>query len=536
MYLTDVVDVGTLQRLNWCLEDVLGMAMTVVDASGVRVASHHGFGQFAVEEGPGESYDSRWRADDAETPAEYGVHEHDGRRDADDLRPDGLAVPIEVGGQRIATWYIGEAPSESMAGFGAPRDQLEMRQSRGLACSQACGAVAPSPCPSREGAVALVSMVARVISDAASANLRMADELSRYSMLALRNAAQYCDLQRVANTAPVGIIEVSREGDIAWTNQEAELLLGMTEHGASSGADGPVCTVASIDGAEPAVAYARIARRLVRGETVRGIRCVLCRPDGASFTVRVDATPDVSDNHRLERVTLALLPEDGTEAESDDSRPSWNEVRALLNVVNTKSVTKRADIAQGLQNGVVDVLRCAWIEFDSLRQEMARKQEPAVSGCLDAIAFQLQEATANATALASTCWPNVWDHHGVASAIECRLSDMESQFGVQCSFKDRSNGRHSLDTPRCSVLYHVAEELLANVADHGQRADVVLDANEHYWLLVVSADTDGQALDESGGSVVPWIREELRPFGGTVETIPRDGGRIVQYVIMPAGA
>jgi len=532
MNVTDVVEARTLRELNRCLASAIGMSMMMVDGDGGLVALHGvprqpQAGMALCPDCDSPELDQRCDFAGVHRTSEAGWMDEIGR-----FQPQGIAVPVEAGDQRIATWYVGDALSSGDSGCGGVEHFMGMERIPGAAHTQFCEVPTAAAVQVCNSAVALVSKIADIISNAASANRRAADEVERYLQLALDNAVQRNQLQRITDAAPVGLIEVSREGDICWTNEQAELLLGMTEPTSVSGTDGQVCTVASIDDAEPAISYARIARRLVRGETVRGIRCVLCRRDGEPFTVRVDAVADVSEHHRLERVILALLPEEGSERR-DDSRPSWSEVRALLNVANTRSVTSRADIARGLQHNVIDLLQYAWVEFDGLRHDLAKEKQPALSGRMDTVAFQLQEAIANTAALASASWPNLWDHYGVASAIECRLGDLESRFGIRWSFKDRSHGLYSLDADRCALLYRVAEELLSDTSVHARRADVVLDANQHYWLLVVSVEGDGLEPDESQGSVVPRIRAELRQANGTVETVARDGGRIVRYVILP---
>ncbi len=390
-------------------------------------------------------------------------------------------------------------------------------------------------CEATRNAVAIVNLVSELVSEAASAVQSLDAEVDRYRSLALNKLVERFSIEQTLDAAPIGLIQLNREGEVVWFNKEAGDLLGLS-HAAAGDGDNRLqaCTLASMDGSEPAAGYVRTARRLARGEVVRGVRCVVVTKDRGPQALVVDAAGDNLSRHRLNSVVLTLRHADDRKEDDDEDRPTWSEVRALINVVNTKAVTARAAIARQLQWGVLDQLQRAWLEFDSFRRELVSANEPVTSGCVDVIAFEIQEAAANAAALTSACWPDVWDHHGVAAAIEWRLSEMESRDGVACSFKDRSEGRFSLDARKCTVLYHVAEEMLAEVGQYAHRADVVLDANEHYWLLVVSTDMEAGKETSAFRSAVGRVREELRPHGGCVESVLRDDGRIIQYVIMPA--
>jgi len=63
--------------------------------------------------------------------------------------------------------------------------------------------------------------------------------------------------------------------------------------------------------------------------------------------------------------------------------------------------------------------------------------------------------------------------------------------------------------------------------------DVVLDANEYYWLLMVSANGNGSANSSCSRSGAARAREQLRAVAGTLETVQCDDGRVVHYVILP---
>ncbi len=536
MGVRELVDVATLQKLCDCISDAFEVPIALVDVDGGPLSGGDGLG------GRG----APWECEDVRSasPARRTIGCGDDR--ADDVcdggcgeygRPGHTAIPFNVSGRRVATWYVGDTEVDHCGGIEDTARTCDGYRQGASDAATACGLLTEAPRAVNDNAAAIVALVSEVLGRAASQVERMQAEIGRYRMRALGETTWQRGVQQLVTDAPVGLLELNRQGEITWFNNETRELLGLTPLGAADCGDyRQECTVSTIDGDDPAAAFIHNAHRLAKGEIVRGVRCVVRRNDGVSHALVVDATPGGLSPHRLDRVVLALRRVEGSASERDESGAKWNEVWALLNVANTKCITAHADVARALQQGVVDELQTAWLEFDSLRQDLAKTGELAAKGSLDTIAFQLKEATANAAELASTRWPDLWDHFSVAAAIERRLSDMESRSGVAWSFNDRSGGLHSLNATRCIVLYHVAEELLAEVAEHGCSAEVVLDANEHYWLLVVSARNAFGVDTVSRRSTVARIREELRPFDGSVETVPREDGGAVQYVIMPVAS
>ncbi len=533
MIKNSLLDDYAMRSLGESLTAALGVTVTFHPApdSGVRGdALLQRFAGGTTRHSPASTW--RGRTDDASerpSPDEVVISQS-----LSDFRSE---VSMRADGKLLGTWYVPEPDSDVRCD--APSEHAAVRSPH----DRQTGVRTMSPvsdCPPQtdhESAVALVAQVARLIVDAVSEKERMADAAAYHSELALRKAAALCVLERISDNAPVGLVEIDRDGEISWTNRQARRILGMRDEPSDDYHDrAHVCAVSSIGGSAPCDAYRPIVRQLARGRVVRDVRCVLLRADGTSFALNIDVSADLSENRRIDRAVIALhTPCEGASSSADDRRPSWEEVRALLNVVNTRAASNRAEIAGRIQRGIADSLRYTWLEFDALKQDLEKQGDPFVSGRLETIASLLREATANAVDVGAVCRPQVWDHHGVVSALESRLSDLENTVGIDWSLKDHSNGRDSLDASRCTILFHVGEELIARAADDSHRIEVSLDANEHYWLL--SVGSYGEATSEycciTDGFLDGRIREALRSFDGTIETVRVNDLHVVRYVILP---
>ena len=200
---------------------------------------------------------------------------------------------------------------------------------------------------------------------------------------------------------------------------------------------------------------------------------------------------------------------------------------------DTLSVSKRVETARRIDEGVVEPLQIAWVELDLLRRELHEGENRDVSNHLDTIAACIQEATENALAASSDCRPRLLDRLGIAWAVEWRLGEIAARSGVEWSFEDRSGGHDGLDCSQKTALYDAADMLVGELTLRSRRIRVVLDANQHYWLLVVSADGGDALLPAAVRRGALLVTERLQPFEGRVESVVGDDAGITYYVILP---
>lgn len=510
MKVTDVVDVTVLHEINALLADTLGVSVRLVDANDMPVS----------EAGPSPKRDS---AVVAHAPSGES-RDTDGAEAGHGGEPR-VAIPLHIGEMPIGALRIERILEDT------PGGSSRSHEGEGRDAVDGQGRVSRT----HELTDGLASLLASAVTDAESVDPCVCDQAGESAAVVLKEAAEHRLLRQIVDDVPIGLLSVDRHGEIIWSNRAAKELLGLSPD-AMDETEGRarVCTIASVNGADPVDSYVRIIRQLARGKTVRDIHCLLCRQDGSAFELQVGVAPTLSGNHRIDHVLMTLQSlDDEADRAQGGSHPSWSDVRAILNVVNTGSATKRGYLAHELQSGVVEELQCAWLELDALRQEARQTDQTGLAGCLDSIASYLQRAAAHAVMLRSECWPHVWDELGLVSALESRLADLKSRYGIDYSFENRSDNCHPLDAARCTVLYKAAEEILGESLDCAARMDLALDSNEDYWLLTVSTDRSGDAESSCCHSGVARAQEHLRSVGGALETTPDNGGRLIHCVILP---
>lgn len=532
MNTSGLVDVTAIDRLNVCLADALG-----VGVSFVPVTSDDNRLCFRS---PVQNDIRRVSADNLS--GSHGNHtiETAGSRSHSKWVPHGTAVepggiPLTVDGRLLGTWYVhGTSPRTNLREDGPEAASWDLDVAHAECASSCC--LLERPPLDESAATAIISGVGRIISDAIMDRERLQTMLDRNADVALRKTVALSALERIVDTASVGLVEVDRNGEICWTNVRARRLLGMddAEQWGDYAGDAPVISITSIDGAPSHEGYRLITRRLVHGETVRGIGCTGSRADGTVLELLVDASPEVSDNGRLNRVVLVLQTSRVQRGSTDAARPSWAEVGALLNVVNTRATTTRAEVTRRIGREMVDPLRAAWLEFDVLRRHLNGTSDAALVAHMDVLGNYLRQMSASSVGIAAACRPPVWDYQGIVSAVSATLQDCETKNGLDWSLTDRTNGEHSLDASRCTVLYQVADELISLTSETSSRLEITVDANEHYWLLVIDGFSLGARYCEGGAVHVDVrVREALKSLGGKIEVVRVNERHVIHYVILP---
>ena len=330
MRITDLMDVAYLRELNSSLSDALGLAMALTDEEGRPItATADWYGEF---NGYGED----------------------------------AAVPVCIDGIPVATWHLkrscANGRNETHSYGKNPDISRDSLGRAGSTCE-----LLETPPALQEGAVALVSSVARMTIGYAYANLGLLHRVHQHAAAALDATGDAANMQRLVDVSPVGLLELNREGSVCWANERALEMLGMEEF-ESRGIAGPGAPwmIESIGGIPFSVAWIHIARQLVRGETVHDLGCEITRSRGRTLRLRVDAAPVRSANGSLNRVMCAI-----SEANEHRANPGNN-------------------LSISVNRQCVEPLTHAWLELDAARQSLKRG-DADIAGRLDIVACLLQE-------------------------------------------------------------------------------------------------------------------------------------------------
>ena len=206
------------------------------------------------------------------------------------------------------------------------------------------------------------------------------------------------------------------------------------------------------------------------------------------------------------------------------------ELRAVLEVAHREQLHDRAERADEIEQQVMQPLTAAWLEIDALRQELRGASQHIHCGYLDMAAALIQESVGSLLRIASRCWPRALDT-GLANAIQWKLDDREEVYGLRGRLETAVNSPAPPDDME-PLLYSVTEELLSIVGTPSHMATVELDSNEHMQMLRLSAGGNGHVA----GPVMlalARVREQLRPYNGTIEACPEADGFVTYSVLVP---
>jgi PAS domain-containing protein len=352
MRITDLIDISTLRELNCTLSDALGMDMLLVDADGVVTAS----------------------ASCAMPP---------------DLSGDDVAVvPVCVDGKEIAAWHLreGNCRRREADSIGA----YNVRHVGSSGSGAVCQLVRRSPVVP-DGAVALVSHLARTIAEYASVNLALLERVKAHSVAAMEATAAGVRMQRLVDSSPVGLVELDRSGAVLWANRRAQDMLGAAIDVRIPAGQSKRWAVESIDGVPYAASWTGLARRLCRGEMVSDLHCVLTGRPGERLDLRVDVSPRHSEEGRISRIMCAVCEQQSTPR-------------------------RRTDPVTRLSRDVLAPLTQAWLELDAGRQSI-RHGNADISGQLEIVAGLIRETVAGLVTCTSE--PAHPDMAAVGSGARC---------------------------------------------------------------------------------------------------------------------
>jgi len=237
-----------------------------------------------------------------------------------------------------------------------------------------------------------------------TANVSLLSRLRRSTTLFPEGTLSETAVRRVHDNAPVGLIEVDRVGRILWSNPRARTLLGLAD-GAPVYRDGrnDKGTVVSIRDNCATESYVGILRKLARGEPVNDVHCSLCRPDGRTLKVAVDAASQLSGKGRVVRIVYALHETNGRGDVGSNMEELSGDLSTAWRGMDRKRAPETVITAHELQQGVGQPLIAAWLELDACRAACGNTDHPAMLGRLELMASFLREAVFNLHLTTAKC-------------------------------------------------------------------------------------------------------------------------------------
>ena len=204
--------------------------------------------------------------------------------------------------------------------------------------------------------------------------------------------------------------------------------------------------------------------------------------------------------------------------------------QGLANAVLDAQEVERARIAEGLHNGLGQVLYAVQLRLGQLRADL---EAPAFASSKRQAEQLLQAAIAETRTLSHQLTPTVLADFGLITAVRQICQD----FSTPARRLHCSAGELPLLPPALALaVYRMAQELAANVVQHANATEAHLHLNAHNGWLELRADDNGHGFDpdlprpDSRG--LNALRNRVQLLNGelTITSSPDDGTHVLVRV------
>ena len=333
--------------------------------------------------------------------------------------------------------------------------------------------------------------------------------------------------RQVVETAPIGMLMVSRDGTVVLTNAALERLYGYVPGelvGRSAEELVPVPlrgesnTERERDFAEPATRPPGPGRDLLGR-----------RKDGTEFPVEVGFT-------RLrtaqgEFLLMSVLDLTARRRAEDDLRASQRELQSLAGHLLHAQEDERRRIARELHDDLNQSLALVAVELDLLGRRLPTAEAAAARG----IAGRVKELSSTVHDLSHQLHPAKLEQLGLVAAVRGLCQELASHHGLDVKFTHH-NLPASIPAPVALCLYRIVQEALWNVIRHADTNDAAVELSGSSAGLRLRVSDDGAGFDPTAGRTgigLVGMRERLHLVGGRLVIDARTGGGTRLDVVIP---
>jgi two-component system sensor histidine kinase DegS len=129
-------------------------------------------------------------------------------------------------------------------------------------------------------------------------------------------------------------------------------------------------------------------------------------------------------------------------------------------------------------------------------------------------------------------YPSMLDQLGLPETLKHYARQMASHVKTPIEVSDTGPELRLPDSLNC-FLFRAAKELINNALKHGHASEIVVQVRRRPTDIRMLVSDDGRGFQPVGtvgpGLGLPWIRERVRCFGGTldIESAPNRGTQVV---------
>ncbi|HEX9116429.1 MAG TPA: PAS domain-containing protein, partial [Anaerolineae bacterium] len=382
------------------------------------------------------------------------------------------------------------------------------------------------------------------------------------------------ELEAILSALPDGLIVYDAEGKITRINELAIALLGYREETWDLPVDRRIPGVVQAfhpDGS-PCARDEYIALRALRGEVVRNEQQYIHLPDNPEkdFWGMFSAAPirgeegrvlgaiaTLADTTALHKIGEQLArPNDLLRTQAVDLRAaaenlelrvqertaelreSRSQLQALARRRAEMQERDRRYVADQLYNDAGQLLAALLLQLGSFERKLGQGLASAetlaeMKGTADRVLHDLND-------LATHLRPVSLDRLGLASALKQYVAQFGDQQGLQVGFATSNMERVRVPDQIETAVYRIAQEVLANVAQHAaaRRVDLLLNRTGHSLVLSITDDGVGFEVGAEvrrGALGLVGLIEQAEALGGTltIRSAPGAGTRVTARVPLP---
>lgn len=237
---------------------------------------------------------------------------------------------------------------------------------------------------------------------------------------------------------------------------------------------------------------------------------------------------------------LHAIDKPGGFSESDKRLLSLLADQAALAIANARLheqakqaavLEERSRLARELHDSVTQALYSVVLYADATRLALAAGKQIVATENLAELRQMARQAMADMRLLLFQLRPPQLEKEGLAAALQARLNAVEARAGLRINFQ--VDGENTLPLAVEEELYHIAQEVLTNIAKHARAEQVtvqLLFTGQHCTLVIEDDGVgfDPAAAQHAGGVGLRSIGERTAQIGGVlgIESTPGQGTKI----------
>lgn len=196
--------------------------------------------------------------------------------------------------------------------------------------------------------------------------------------------------------------------------------------------------------------------------------------------------------------------------------------KELLGVSNRE----QRRFGRDLHDGMGQVLVAARLYAAGLEKQLRRREAVEAEGVRE-IGRMLDEAHAQARAMARGLSPVSLEEGGLVCGLEDLAEGLSKIYGVECIL--RSRGDVDIEDPDSAThLYRIAQEAATNAARHAQPTRVEMLVEQRAETITLRVKDDGIGIETervaSGGMGIPIMRRRASMLNGKLEVVSDSHG------------